>query len=248
MHLVSSHLYTGVSVCLSTTSWHFSHACGFCLWLLPGNLKRCNASDSIGLMSQQRRNSFVAEAERTIKQLAFTRDFYGAELGTVSKLGRLKSQLSLDLFMFQFKIELTMFPVLIRLTIFWPLDFFPQSAEVMKKKSFSLLFFYPLLCSPRVSEVFDSDRQTMAKCQILREMWKKMLLSLQFQPITMISLVHFLKLISRTSIQNYSTSWCLIVLYIHNTAIQWSEHWPPLSRLGPNQVKRSGHTGASRRI
>lgn len=65
-------------------------------------------------MSQQRRNSFVAEAERTIKQLAFTRDFYGAELGTVSKLGRLKSQLSLDLFMFQFKIELTMFPVLIR--------------------------------------------------------------------------------------------------------------------------------------
>lgn len=61
--------------CLSTTSCHFSHACGFCLWLLSGNLKRCNAGDIIGPMSQQRRNSFVAEAERTIKQLVFTRDF-----------------------------------------------------------------------------------------------------------------------------------------------------------------------------
>lgn len=47
--------------------------------------------------------------------------------------------------MFQFKIELKMFPVLIRLTIFWPLDFFPQSAEVMKKNHFLFfLFFLPI--------------------------------------------------------------------------------------------------------
>lgn len=146
-----------------------------------------------------------------------------------------------------------MFPAFIRLTIFWPLDFFPQSAEVMKKIIFSFL----LLPIALLATGFRSFwlRQTMAKCQILREMWKKCCrLSKQFQPIIMIFLVHFLKpnfihlRNFRTSVQNYSTSPCLIVLYIRNTAIQWSEHWPPLSRLGSNRVKSSEHSGASRRI
>lgn len=72
---------------------------------------------------------------------------------TVSKLGRHKSQLLLDLFR-SLKIELKMFPAFLSLTIFCPLDFFPQSAEVMKKILFlfsvPFSFFDPFFDSPAI--------------------------------------------------------------------------------------------------
>lgn len=83
------------------------------------------------------------------------------------ELGRLKS---FSRPFHQFEIELKMFPVLISLTIFWPLDFFsPSERRSDEKKNIFSHFFSPH-CSVKH---FDSDRATMEKCQILREMWGK---------------------------------------------------------------------------